>query len=306
MPLTGDRVTNEKLESQFPLFQHGEYDFFFPNAQWEIGLKSTYPESLKKKIAAVLVSELMGLKSVDNVLKNYLSDVQYPEEDDARLDLRIRAAVTKLISKFDALIFAISISGEVRGNRVIGLLTLQRSVFSMDFLAFCGQRGALFEGVAIARMMLEQLAWSFSVAKSLDDNAVQKVSATRAISSLKSEIETAGLFYGWLSQHAHWHFDAHKKVVISKEGKLGHLYASSYFKAILFSVMLIMTDLYFQILQAICSKELEELKAEPGASMISVEEVKTVVTAFLSEIAACEPSDVELKKLVRMIKGSQV
>jgi hypothetical protein len=86
--LTGDKEINEPLGAAFPLFQGGEYDFYLPElsmANWP----SIHPEGLKRKTAAAVVSEFMGLGSVDYVLKRYLARVTYREEDGSRLDLCI-------------------------------------------------------------------------------------------------------------------------------------------------------------------------------------------------------------------------
>jgi hypothetical protein len=48
-----------------------------------------YLKGLKRKIAAAVVSEFIGLGSVDYVLKRYLAGVTYREENGSRLDLRI-------------------------------------------------------------------------------------------------------------------------------------------------------------------------------------------------------------------------
>lgn len=307
--LSGDRPRNERLIAEFPLFQHGEYDFYFPNAHWQIGLKSSYPESLKKKVAAVLISEFVGLKSIDNIMKTYMRDVSYPVAAESRLDLRVREFVSKRISAFDGQLYALSISfnGKLSGNTVIGLLTLKRAVFSMDLLAYCGQRGALFEGVAIARMMLEQIAWAFSVANSLDENAVHKISATQSISALKTQIACAGEFYGWLSQHAHWKFDAHKKAVITNDKeKIGHMFGSSYFKATVFCAMLILTQIYFDCVFAMCPEELHALSGEKGARTTRPDHVRHEARELLAEIVECDPQDYELRKLAEMLGDKQV
>src|ERR1700680_846067 len=94
----------EAMRASFPLIQGGDFDLYFGHMPWQIGLKSTYPNSLKRKLAAVAASEFLGIRSIDYVLKNYLADVNYPEEDGSRLDRRIRSFVSGRMSELDAAI----------------------------------------------------------------------------------------------------------------------------------------------------------------------------------------------------------
>ncbi|VTZ25808.1 conserved hypothetical protein [Methylocella tundrae] len=299
--LTGDRTKNELLNDAFPLFQGGEYDFCFPKAFWKIGMQSSIPNSLKKKIAASIISEQFGLKSVDNVSRKYLKGVNYPESDNERLDRRVRSFVAKKMSAFNSQIYVLSKRTDQGLNRTMSQWTLGRASFSMELLAYCGQRGALFEALAIARMMLEQVAWAHSVCHSNDEGAVHRVSASASISFLKGSSKNTGKLYGWLSQHVHWAFDGHKKSVITTTNDaLGHLYASAYFKAVVFCVMIILVDIYFQCSWKLYA-ELEDLKAEKGAQTTTPAQVKSEAIQLLNEIVACEPQDEELRYLCSIL-----
>jgi hypothetical protein len=186
-------------------------------------------------------------------------------------------------------------------NRCVSEWTLARTSFSMELLAYCGQRGALFEALAVARMMLEQIAWAYSVGNSQAEDAVFCISASAAISRLKHTSKFAGRLYGWLSEHAHWTFEGHKKCAISRDdGALGHLYASSYFKAVVFGVMLLLVDICFECSWAMYP-ELQKLKAEKGARTTSPEDVKGEVIQLLGQIVACDPQDRDLMLLFSML-----
>jgi hypothetical protein len=217
--LTGDRELNEPLRAAFPLFQGGEYDFYLPNSPWQVGLKSTHPNSLKRKIVAAVISEAQGLRSVDYVLKTFLSDVTYPEQDGCRLDLRIHSFVLRKMNDLNYLIGLVRELPNKPTCKFVSEWTLARAPFSMELLAHCGHRGALFEALAIARMMFEQLAWAYVINTETDENAVHKLSASRAVALFKDKFRPAGKLYGWLSNHVHWAFDGHKKSVVSHEGR---------------------------------------------------------------------------------------
>jgi hypothetical protein len=301
LKLSGDRVPNPKLKSAFPLFQGEAYDFCFHNSPWKIGLQSTYPNHLKKKIAAVLVSEQLQLKSVDHAMRQYVSTMEYPEGDPSRLDWRVVEFINKRIATLSAQIYSLSLNEYIEQNKAIGLLTLQRAQFSMEFLIFCGHRGALFEAMAIARMMLEQVAWASSLVKSNNEDAVYSISSTHAIHELKKSVSFVGKLYGWFSTHVHWEHSAHKKVVISMGGKVGHQFASSYFKAIIMCMTIVLLQIYFEGLWTMMRKELEELQREPGACFSTPDLVRQEANVLLAEIRDCEPSDNELSALASML-----
>lgn len=297
--LTGDRAKNEILNKSFPLFQAGEYDFFFARSPWKIGLHSTYPNSLKKKIAAAMISESLALKSVDNVARNYLKDIEYPAPDKNRLDIRVRGFISGKMKIFDSQIELLTKRTDKKRNQPIAEWTLSRFPFSMELLAHCGQRGALFEGLAIARMMLEQIAWAYVVSLSDDENAIHKTSATASISKLKGISRFSGNLYGWLSEHAHWTYDGHKKSFITKgdEGEFGHLLASPYFKAIVFCVMLLLIQSLFDCLWTILPTDMRADFSEN----VSPDIIKTEVAFRLKEILDCDPEDEDLNELVLML-----
>jgi hypothetical protein len=298
--LTGDKEPNQSLKDSFPLFQGGEYDFYLAKSPWKIGLQSTHPDSLKRKIAAAVVSEFMGLRSVDNVLKKYLHDVSYPQEDGSRLDLRIGAFVSRKMFDFESTIRYLAPLPNKPLCMTVSEWTLSRAPFSMELLAYCGQRGALFEALAIARMMLEQLAWAYVINAEFDDNAVHELSATRAIASLKGKFLFAGRLYGWLSAHAHWTFEGHKKSMISREDTIGHLLVSSYFKAVIFAVMILLSKLYLDVVWTLYADQLgtcQKNQVKCYDTSIMMEECQ----ALLSEILKHDEHDEDLRLLSSML-----
>lgn len=298
--LTGDKEINEAFAAAFPLFQGGEYDFYLNDCPWQIGLQSTHPDGLKRKVAAAVISEFMGLRSVDNVLKKYLANVTYREGDGSRLDLRIRSFVSRMMIEFESAIRYLAPLPNKSLCMTVSEWTLSRAPFSMELLAYCGQRGALFEALAIARMMLEQLAWAYAINTESDENSVHKLSATRAIISLKGKIVFAGRLYGWLSAHTHLTFDGHKKSMISRENTVGHLMASSYFKAVIFAVMILFSKLYLDVVWILYDEQLAVAptsQVKPYDKSIMTEECQ----ALLSQILQYDACDADLRLLSSML-----
>ena len=298
--LTGDKEINDAFAAAFPLFQGGEYDFYLVDCPWQIGLQSTHPDGLKRKVAAAAISEFMGLRSVDNVLKKYLTNVNYREEDGSRLDLRIRSFVSRVMVEFDSTIRYLAPLPDKSLCMTVSEWTLSRKPFSMELLAYCGQRGARFEALAIARIMLEQLAWAYTINAESEEHAVHKLSATRAIISFKGKFLFAGRLYGWLSAHTHWTFDGHKKSMISREDTVGHLMASSYFKAVIFAVMILLSKLYLDVVWTLYGDQLgicPKNQIKPYDKSIMMEECQ----ALLSQILQHDKHDEDLRLLSSML-----
>jgi hypothetical protein len=301
--LVGDKPTNPILDACFPLIEGGEYDFVFSHSPWPIAMFESAPNSLKRKIAAAIQAEFLGLKSVDGALRTY--GINYDVPNNYRLDRRIKYFVEKRMAGFDGIVHSVSLEPTITPNTAASLLTLSRASFSFRYLSYCGQCGALFESLALARLMLEQLAWSFAVAKSMDSHAPINISATRSIHVLKKELLYVGRFYGWLSAHSHWEYTAHKKAVISRNGKVGHQFASSYYKAIIFAAMVMLVYAYYRTFWMAFSLEIDVIAGELGSRLTSPELVRAESTAFLDEISACDPSDVELRTLAALVAGER-
>jgi hypothetical protein len=196
-----------------------------------------------------MISLFMGIKSIDYVLKRYLNDTDYAEGDSTRLDLRIATETANAMNAFSEALLDVSAIPNKRLGESIGELTVLRAPFGMQILISCAHRGALFEPLAIARMMLEQLAWAAAAAKEMDDNRIAKIGAEASIGALRAIVPEAGPFYGWLSAHAHWRYEAQMKGITVDEGRSGHLFASYYFKALSMAASLVLTSIYLRYME---------------------------------------------------------
>lgn len=303
--LSGDRQDTERLMADFPLFQAGEYDFYYKNAPWKIGLESTCPAELKRKIAGAFISETLQLKSVDNVLKKYLANIDYVEADDDRLDLRIRRHIEYSMKIFHDAIRELSKAAPQNINYAVCGWTLIRAPFSIEQMAYCSNRGALFEANAIARMMIEQLAWAHYTFLANDTEDVFLRKPQSCIASLKINLWYGGYLYGWMSNHAHWSFDAHKKSAISHSGQFGHLWASTYFKALSFALMLVLVDAYTTVSIAMLAKYKPESTVWWDAE--KAQAVKHQCHALMVElVACCDKDSSDLAELAAMLDVESV
>src|SRR5256885_9290603 len=193
--------------AHFPIFSYEDYDFQFKNAAYPVGLKSTYPEELIRRVAAAFISFQMGNSGVDYTYKNFLKDKPYQTDDGTRLDLRITRTLSARLELLEALIDRVAKSDDKRLGEIVCEWTFYRMPFAIRFIMSCANRGAFFETAAVARMALEQIAWASKIDQYDDENIIQQEAATRAIGSLSKSLPVAGKLYGWLSVHAHWAYD---------------------------------------------------------------------------------------------------
>jgi hypothetical protein len=105
--------------AHFPIFSYEDYDFQFWNAPWPIGLKSTYPEELVRRIAAAFISLQMGNSGVDYTYKRYLKDAHYEMNDGSRLDLKITRTIAQRMKLLSDLISRVA---QFEGTKAIGWL----------------------------------------------------------------------------------------------------------------------------------------------------------------------------------------
>jgi hypothetical protein len=293
------------FQEPFPLFDRGEFDFSFPNAPWPIAMDSTTPSELKKRIVGAFTSYSLQLKSVDYCLKNYLPGVHFPEGDPDRLDRRVRIFIDLSVSQLSNYVGNVaSYCSTSKSHSTIGRFlstwTLSRAGFSLEIAAYASQRGALFEAVAIMRMLLEQVAWAYKVDGVCHDIKPDEYIASLAIRDLKKINNASGKLYGWMSKHVHWNYEANVKSMKynDKDDATTHLLASSYFKAVCFCVMLVMLDILFDVARTLYSQVESEVD---NGEKPTLPLVKSAIIQFIGEIRSHNPSDLELQDLALMI-----
>lgn len=250
---------SKAISENFPLFLREDFDLTFPNAHWPVGLHSTFPNELKRRIAAAIISYQMQNKGIDYTYKRYLSDHEYPRSSYKRLDLSITRLIKIQCDRFSELIYQVTSIGPKSHGEVISEWTYLRIPESIKFLASCANKGALFESAAVARTMLEQIAWACKISTLNDLYAIKGESATKSVSDLKRSCPSAGKAYGWLSKYSHWAYDAHIKAWSYENDKLRALSASPEFKAISLSLTLLILIIAISSFSSLKSETIEYL-----------------------------------------------
>lgn len=226
---------------QFPLSTLENFDYVV-SEPWTIGLRKTHPAELKRRVIAAGVSLFLRNKSVDSTIKTYLKDRDFIDDSINRLDIRIEEVISVDLERLEQKIESESARADDKVGRLLSEWTFARTPFALKFFISCAHKGALYEPISIARMILEQLAWALAVRPAVDADVVQKTSAQSVIAELKKVNPRAGQLYGWMSSHSHWAYDAHIKSMIH-EPKFGLILASSEYKVVNFALSLVMAKM---------------------------------------------------------------
>jgi hypothetical protein len=283
------------LSDELPLFQLIDFDIFL-NQSVPIGIDSAYPSELRVRLSAASISYQRGNKSVDHVIKRYFNDLKYDQLPGDRLDKRISESLKLELRKLDEVLGELAPEQSVLGQ-MVSKWTFMRIPFSFDLAITCAQRGALFECLAIVRMILEQVAWSLEICDLDDFNAITSRQTYQSIGGLKSIHPAAGKFYGWLSGHAHWTYDAHIKAFEAKIGTITMRLANSLYKAQALGAIL--------VLFAITQRAYCQLITSLGSIAPRNDTLSKETLPFLRELQSLAPRDEDIGLLVEMIKTEQ-
>lgn len=279
------------LSDQLPLFQLRDFDVLL-NQGVPVGIDSDYPSELRVRLTAASLSFQMGNKSIDYVAKRYLSDLVYSVTPRDRLDKRIAALLKQQLTQLDKVLGTLAPETSVLGQ-MVSKWTLMRVPFSFDFAITCAQRGALFECLAIVRMVLEQVAWSLDIRHLDDFDEIISREATQSIRVIRSIHPAAGPFYGWLSDHAHWNYDAHIKAFEAGVGTIVMRLADSLYKAQALSAILVL----FTITRAAYLRIFETLGSTTHAEGIGAIDAKSLI----HELQALSSGDKDIQRLMTML-----
>lgn len=236
------------LEKMFPIFAAKEYESTLNRCAYQVGIDDDYPAELRERLSAAAVSYEAQLSSIDYTRKKYLQKSY--EEDPLgayRSDRRIRhsclvriGALRRGLAEFRGAVTADSTIGEYLCD-----VSFHRVGYSVQRAFAEADKGALYESLVIVRMALEQVCWAVAIRGSNDPDTIRSTSATKSITPIAKRYAKVGRLNGWLSDHAHWAYDAHIKAAFDGDGMV--LFANSAFKACAYAALIMFCDLYEKI-----------------------------------------------------------
>jgi hypothetical protein len=236
-----------------------ELDFVLgENFGWTIGLQRESPAEFKRRIVAASISYQLNLKSVDYVMKKYVDDDLFENEE-----YYLGTKISKILK--EAISFSQIKLPEMhsRDKSTIGLIGSDISMFRippmLDSARLLANRGMLLETLPILRLCLEMLAWACRASRLEEERDVFNLKAQQCIPYLKNIYSTSGLIYGYLSKFTHWGHSIHGVFLNFEEDKAGIIYASVKYRAISLSLIVLLVDIFVASLSHIYGPRSREI-----------------------------------------------
>lgn len=210
-----------------------------------IGIKFSYSDTLLKNILASVISDHLGLKSVDYVKKRYLDDWKRDVDLDPKafdletihfLDFRISDLQQHLIENSHNLIYS-----EIQK---ICDITLAKGLGTLRVALDLSSKGLLHEVLTLCRSSLEMIMWSFAVFDLADEKDPFQFFPEKAVSGFKTYFPYAGKYYGYLSEFLHWRKETHTRAFDFDEEYTAVVYASGQNKWEAIANIMLMTRIY--------------------------------------------------------------
>jgi hypothetical protein len=187
---------------------------------------------LRANVLAASLTSYFGLKSVDSIKHQYADFLTADQDDISRPQhayVDAYRCVKKYIWKMHHKLKTKGLPQPSLGVFGAGLV-LDRLLYSFFCAHFLYRLGHRYEGHAISRLILEQIAWAYA-AHNLDDvKDIAKIKTTQSITSLKCLYPEASHLYGFLSKKTHIDYTNHFEFLRIKNGKNAILHAQPEFE----------------------------------------------------------------------------
>ncbi len=280
MQKDGDAVNPLALE--FPLYALEDYDSYYPHHVWKVGIKTTLPDILRRRLIGSVIATHLGNSSVDNAVRKYVPAVD--EKPILRLGARAVSFIESSHSWMHDLVERLTRHDDQNIGRVMAELTMLRQEYTAKCFLYIANRGAIFEGYSLLRMQFEQFAWIVAVDKVGDTARVQRTKAQSSLRNLNQVVPGASRLYGLLSAHAHWNYDAHTRAITTDEhGASGVLFASVEHKAELLSHAVQFCGVFARIIEKLRRGEINQVQDAPEVRK-RLEDIRSTATALSAEI----------------------
>jgi len=245
-----------KVAELFPLLPSVDFDYAHENefCPWRVGFQSDYSPSLKRKLIAALLSEMLQC-SVQTALKKVPKNIRYGIHE-KRVDKMVSQFCVEELDDLAAYIREPQHS-TVEGVFVSGL-TLCRIPLSFRCLLTNANRGYLYETMAIARQLLELLGWAYAVRPLPSIDAAVAISPHKTIGQLNRFYPKAGRLYGYLSEHSHFMPNRHEVHVNIIESKVGTISQSVLYKGYALTLSVVLLDIVCGLRDAYYCKNLKK------------------------------------------------
>lgn len=198
-----EKLTSIDLDDVFPPSLNYDLDEMEVIGDWMFSAAVPYdaPKQLKKNVIAALKAVGGNYQSIDYVLKRFGDIWVFPDPpEEKEIFYRI---LRGLKQEIEFIIESISCyKSDYLGGRLArnALVRLKASFRSSTLLI---SKGYFFEPTAICRLILEQIAWAYSIYEINDKEKISNLKPTKAISKLKKLVPYGGSLYRTLNIVTH-------------------------------------------------------------------------------------------------------
>lgn len=172
---------------------------------------------MREYLHAAVAAVLLRLSSIDYARRRYV--LPTPERDlDPALASYMRAyyeSKTYILACAESMVSNDAVKLEL--GTFAASVALERLPSSLLSTHLMYRLGLNYEGDAVARQTLEQIAWAVSAAGLVDEDELRRLKTARSVHKLKKLIPYTGEFYGRLSRTTHASLEEHQRV-FKKEG----------------------------------------------------------------------------------------
>lgn len=189
-----------------------------------VGVPHSIDPEFKRNVFGAAKSYFAGHKSIDYTIKQYGKHWNFDKESDNiqenlfSLCSMLRQNSTKIIN------YLMSINNKPDlPNLFACSAAILRLTNSFHGAVLCVRQSLHFETVAISRIILEQLAWIYSICRmSENEEDYSRIAPHKTIGRLKEIIPGAARGYGFLSKKGHIMFDETLRYIkVTTGGGLG-------------------------------------------------------------------------------------
>lgn len=228
--------------------------------QLTVGIPIDTPFELRLYIMAAIKAYFVGLRSMDYVLKKYghiwsdkLQASENNEEELREVIALVRKNLDDIVAKLKAMDKLDHVGLIVARGAMVRLHNTFRSLLILI------RKGLYYEALAMARLILEQIAWAYAI-HNLDEQKILKTSPSKTISILKNFYPFAGQLYGFLSEHAHISPNTVGQYLTIREAESSILFQSSVQIKVAGYVSLILLDIYASSFEYIFNRFIDDLQ----------------------------------------------
>lgn len=233
-----------------------------------------FGQTLKENVRAAMVAEAFRFSSIDYAKRRYCRSNPSNEDNSQEAEpLRAyikayrcaKAYIHRMLEKLDPKGLPDPELGVFGSSLVLERLT--SSFFSAHLLYRLGHR---YEGHAVSRLIVEQIAWAYAAYPLQDIRDIEEIETTRAVSQLKCFAPDAGRLYGFLSTKTHIDYRSHPEFLAVERDRNIILHAQPEFLEYA-QVILQLADLFglvWELSQRSYIKTPETIRAGPSGSLV--------------------------------------